>query len=231
MKRFYRQVTVAALADGLAVTLDDKPMKTPAGNPLRLATPALAGAVAAEWEAQTGDIVPDTMPMTRLAATTLDRVAPRREALIADMVSYSQSDLLCYRSDQPGDLLDRQNAAWGPWLVWAEAHLGLTLTVTAGLMPVDQPPESAAAAQRFADALQDFELTALVLSVPPAGSFVLGAAFVAGQMTAAELFALSQLDETFQIELWGEDSEATLRREALMAEFSGIERFLRLSRS
>ena len=36
-----------------------------------------------------------------------------------------------------------------------------------------------------------------------------------GRIDAAEAFAASQLDESFQIEEWGEDAEASARRKAL----------------
>lgn len=229
MKRFYQ--TVAVDAQELRVLLDGKPIKTPAGNPFILSSLALAEAVAEEWRAQVDTIKPDQMPLTRMSATQIDRVTPRRVDMEAELVAYAGSDLLCYRAEEPAALVERQAVAWDPLLHWAAGKLGFSLAVTAGIMPIEQPAEAITAAARHVATLSNDDLTALALAVPPAGSFVIGAALVAGKMTADEVFAVSQLDETFQIELWGEDYEAADRRAALKLEFLEIERFLKLARA
>lgn len=229
MKRFYKIVSVDDV--GHRVLLDGKAMKTPAGNAFLLPTLAMAEAVAEEWRAQTETIKPDSMPITRMNATQIDRVSPRRAEMEAEMVAYAGSDLLCYRAEEPAALVERQAVTWDPLLHWAAGKLGLSLSVTAGIMPITQPPAAMEAAAKHVASLTDSELTALALAVPPAGSFVIGAALVAGKLTADEVFAISQLDETFQIELWGEDYEAADRRAALKVEFIEIERYLQLARA
>ena len=62
------------------------------------------------------------------------------------------------------------------------------------------------------------------------GSLVLGLALADGRLPAAEAFALSRLDETFQNEAWGRDAEAEARAARLGLELAAIERFLRLAR-
>ena len=49
-------------------------------------------------------------------------------------------------------------------------------------------------------------------------------------MTPDEAFELSQLDETYQIEQWGEDAEAAVRRRRARQEIHDIHRFLTLAR-
>ena len=76
MKRFYQQTGIVSAAGGYGVALDGKPIKTPAKQPLIVPSAALADAIAAEWEAQQGEIRPAQMPLTRLASTAIDRVEP-----------------------------------------------------------------------------------------------------------------------------------------------------------
>ncbi|MFD2264270.1 ATP12 family chaperone protein [Lacibacterium aquatile] len=228
MKKFYKTVTVDE--QGGRVLLDGRPIKTPAGNPLIFASLPLAQGIADEWAAQGEKILPETMPLTRMSATQIDRVAPRRSEMEIELVAYAGSDLLCYRAGEPAALVERQAATWDPLLHWASGKLGLSLVPTSGIMPIDQSEEAMAAAARYVVGLSDVELTAFALAVPPAGSFVIGAAMIAGKLTAEEAFSVSQLDETFQIELWGEDYEAADRRAALKLEFIEIERFLKLAR-
>jgi chaperone required for assembly of F1-ATPase len=52
-----------------------------------------------------------------------------------------------------------------------------------------------------------------------------------GRLDAEGAFAASQLDESFQIERWGEDYEAADRRAALKADIATAARFVALLRS
>ena len=56
--------------------LDGKPVRTPARSALVLPTLALAQAIAAEWDAQGELLDPNAMPLTRLANSAIDGVAP-----------------------------------------------------------------------------------------------------------------------------------------------------------
>ena len=77
-KRFYKSATAAEReGGGLAVLLDGRQIKTPAGKPLAVPARGLAEAIAAEWNAQGETIVPATLPLTKLANTAIDAVAER----------------------------------------------------------------------------------------------------------------------------------------------------------
>jgi chaperone required for assembly of F1-ATPase len=63
------------------------------------------------------------------------------------------------------------------------------------------------------------------------GSLVLALALLEGRISAEEAFEASQLDETFQIEQWGEDAEAARRRRSIREDVLSTRRFLDLLRS
>jgi chaperone required for assembly of F1-ATPase len=231
MKRFYSYAAAAPVEGGFGVTLDGKPVRTPAGAILTAATPALADALAAEWAEQTGEVRPLAMPLNRLALTQQDRVSPRREAVITEALAYVESDLLCYRTGDDATLAARQIAAWNPLLDWFSAAYGVTLTITEGLMPVTQDRGPLAPLRLRLEGFTDADLTAFALLTPMAGSFVLALALLDGRLSAEATYHLSQLDESYQIEKWGEDDEAAERRAALALEFQDIARFLALNRA
>jgi len=60
------------------------------------------------------------------------------------------------------------------------------------------------------------------------GSLVIALAVFDGRLDAAAAFAASQLDETFQIEAWGEDAEAAARRRNIAADIAATARFIAL---
>ncbi|NNK17445.1 MAG: ATPase, partial [Sulfitobacter sp.] len=66
-KRFWKEAAVEDADGGFAVKLDGRPVKTPAKRALILPTRPMAEVVAAEWDAQEGEIKPHLMPATKTA--------------------------------------------------------------------------------------------------------------------------------------------------------------------
>ena len=228
MKRVYREVTTRAVAGGWGVALDGRPMRTPAKNELIVPTEALAAAIAAEWDTQQDEIRPATMPLTRLAATAIDRIAMQRHEIVAETANYAGTDLVCYRADRPSELIARQEAVWGPLVDWAMRRYDAALTVTSGIIPAKQSPAALSAFGAVVAAHGNFQLTALHMLTAACGSLVIALALLEGRLDADTAFAASQLDETFQIEQWGEDAEATARRRALAEDIAAAARFVAL---
>ena len=228
MKRVYQQVTTRPMGPGWGVALDGRPLRTPGKNELAVPSARLAAAIAAEWDAQQDDIRPASMPLTRLAATAIDRTATQREQVVDEIAGYAGTDLVCYRADHPPALAARQQAVWQPLLDWAALRYDAALAVTCGVIPTKQSPAALKAFAAAVAAHDDFRLTALHALTTACGSLVIALATMEGRLDAAETFAASQLDETFQIEQWGEDAEAATRRSALCADIAATARFLKL---
>jgi len=225
-KRAYRRVAVVPLEGGFGITLDGKPVVTPAKARIVLPSRPLALAVAAEWEAQGPEIDPLAMPLTRLAGSAIDLVGPGRVEVIARTAAYAATDLLCYRADGPPELAARQQAAWQPVLDWAAGRYGASLDVTSGVIAIEQPAASLEALRRALAACDDMRLTAVAAATAACGSLLLGLALAEGRIDAESAAALSQLDEAYQSELWGADEEAARRRQALRADIAAAARFL-----
>lgn len=213
---------------GHGVALDGRLVRTPAGRSLALPSPALAAAVAAEWAAQGEEVYPRTMTMMTLAATALDRVAPRAREVAAEIARYGETDLLCYRDTAGSELARRQNAAWQPLLDWlAEAH-DVRLEPVAGVMPAAQEKGALEALRRAVDAHEPFRLTALHTAVAATGSAALGMALIGGRLNACQAWQCARIDDEWQAKRWGEDAEARKRGEALRDELAAVERFAAL---
>jgi chaperone required for assembly of F1-ATPase len=171
------------------------------------------------------------MPLTRLAATAIDRTRTQRDLVAAEAANYAGTDLVCYRAEHPPVLIARQHAGWQPLIDWAMQRYDAALAVTSGIVP---QPQSPAALKAFAAAVvaqDDFRLTALHAMTTACGSLVIALALIEGRLDATAAFAVSQLDETFQIEAWGEDAEATARRRGLAEDIEAAARFVQLLNS
>ena len=230
-RRLYKGVDVAPGAGGgFVVALDGCPAMTPGGRELTLPCAALARAAADEWRAQGKTIEYETMPLTRLAVTALDRIGSNRQGVIGHALNYAGTDLLCYRAEPPGELASQQHERWQPLLDWAADALGAPLRVTAGVSPVAQPEASLRALAAVVEALDDMELAVLSTVTAASGSLIVALALLAGRIEAFEVFEISQVDESFQISRWGEDAEAEDQRRRLKADIRAAADFLGLLR-
>jgi chaperone required for assembly of F1-ATPase len=230
MRRFYQAATAAAVKVGYAVLLDDKPVRTPAKQALAVPTAALAEAIAAEWRGQGDTIDLNALPLTRIASTAIDLVAPRHGAIVDAIAKYAGTDLVCYRSEHPPALAERQREAWQPLIDWLALRYDAPLAVTTGILPIDQPAASLQALHAELAAQGAMTLAALHLLTAACGSLVVALALAEGRLDADSAFATAQLDETFEIEQWGEDAEQTQRRAALRQDIAVAARFLALMR-
>jgi chaperone required for assembly of F1-ATPase len=212
-KRFYKEAKAGVVEGGYAVLLDGKPVKAPSGKMLKFPTHAPAELVAAEYEAQEKDINPALMPATRLANTAVDGVEGQIEAVLADIQNYAGSDLVCYRSEGPEKLVERQTSAWDPYLDWANTKLNARFFLAQGVMPVEQPPEAVAAIGRALENYNSaFAAASLHSMTTLTGSAILALAVGEGHSTAEQAWTAAHVDEDWTIDQWGADEEASARR-------------------
>lgn len=230
MKRFYKETAVDLSDGGHRILLDGRPMRTPAKAVLVVPTRALADAIAAEWGEvpDKADINVSHLPLTRLAATGLDRVTTQRTRVIEDTAKYAGSDMLCYRASDPATLVKRQQETWQPLLDWAAERYGARLLVVEGLAFVSQPEEAVKKLHDVVATHSDLGLSALYNLTHISGSLIVALAVAEGHLSAADAFAAAQLDELYQVERWGEDPVATKRHEGIRHDIDASARFLAL---
>lgn len=230
MKRFYKDTAAAAGEGGFRVLLDGKPMRTPAKSILTVPTAPLAEAIAAEWAdvPDKGEINAAHLPLTRLAATGLDRVASRRGEVIADTAKYAGSDLLCYRATTPDSLVKAQHDKWQPLLDWAAERYGARFVVADGITFVEQPEDAKRRLEEAVAGYSDAALSALYNLTHMSGSLVIALAVAEGRLTAEEAFSAAQVEELYQIERWGDDPHAQKQREGVRRDIEACARFLAL---
>jgi chaperone required for assembly of F1-ATPase len=234
LKRFWDTVSLQPREDGYTIRLDGRTMHLPGGAELCVEAEPLARAIAEEWQAaggaKGGEMTFADTPLTRLAGTAQQRIAPDPAPTVDAIARYAESDLLCYRATTPETLVTRQMRAWQPWVDWVATAYDAPLRVGSGIAYVKQHRDSVAALRGAVAALDVAALAALGVAVPALGSLVLGLAMAAGRLDAAAAHELGALDELFQAEAWGEDPEAAHRRAAIAADIALAGRFLQLTR-
>jgi chaperone required for assembly of F1-ATPase len=228
LRRFWTTAGIAVVQGGFGVTLDGKPVRTPRKAPLVLPSEGLARAVADEWQAVEDKVDPATMPFTRLANSAIDTVTPQFAAVADMLAEYGGSDLICYRADQPQGLVMRQAEGWDPLLDWAATALAARLRTVSGVMHQPQPEASLLALRTAVRALSPFQLAACHDLVALSGSLVIALAVTRHRLSAEAAWNLGRIDESWQIEAWGEDEEAAEIAALKRADFLRADRFFAL---
>ena len=222
---------VVRLNGQFAVTLDDSALITPEKNKLILPTKKLASEIAKEWDQQGKEIDTSLMPNTRMACTAIDRISDDKEPIVAKLLEYASTDLLCYRASSPNALRSRQEELWQPLLHWVENSFAAPLIVTEGVMPVAQPPNSLIRLTHVLLKYNAFELVGLVSLTQASGSLVLALGMLECEIGAKFCIKACQIDDKYQVDSWGEESELMDRLDHQARDIRTTARFLSLLKS
>ena len=204
---------------------------TPARRLAELPTLAAAKLVAREWDQQEGAEWPKALPFTRLAFSAIDKIAPSHSRVAAEISGYGETDLICYRTELPPELSERQEAAWKPLLEWCENEFGAKLHATQGVVFTAQPEPSLSRLNKAVAILDEFELAAFSELVTLTGSLVLGLTVERGFMSPEDAWRASRVDEDWQLEKWGRDAEAAEDAELKLKEMQVAHEFLEAIRN
>ena len=233
IRRFYKDVTLAEQPDGFQVMLDTRGVRTVGGAPQLLPTRPLAEALAAEWRSQGDKIDPASLPLRDMADYAIDVVSASPQTQAEGLLSYAETDTLCYRADPDEPLHVRQLAVWEPLLSAFEAAHGVTFTRVSGVLHRPQPPATLALLRARLLALDPFQLAGLEAMTKLAASLVTALAALDAEHEDAPraLWQAACLEEEWQAELWGRDWEAEERRARREADFLRACAFARLAKA
>ena len=231
MKRFWKSVEVQREGDGWGIRLDGRPVRTPARAALVVPNETLAKAIAEEWRGVVEIVDPRAMPLTGIANAAIDRVAPESRPFALGLARYAEADLACYRSEWPPELAGRQGKAWDALLGWARRRFDVDFSTTSGLLHVPQPQATIERLAHAVSSLDAYQLAGLSPLVTIGGSLIAGLAVLEKAITPEEAWKSVSIDERWQLEQWGSDTEAVTALEDRRRDFFAAARFLELLES
>jgi len=208
MKRFWKKVDVKANAEGITVTLDQRTLKTPSGNLLVLPhrKHLIAALIAHEWENQEKALKPHALPMTSLASRAIDGLQEQkvREEVHEALLSYFDTDTICYHQHRPSALVKLQTIHWEPLIAWMREDIGVEVTVHTSLLGGEQPDSSKEKLRSIIQSLDAWGLAALERVTYTTKSFIIALALVKGRIDAEQAAQAALVEVNSQIEKWGE---------------------------
>ncbi|MBF0875922.1 ATP12 chaperone protein [Gluconobacter cerevisiae] len=200
-KRFWKAVSVVSEGGLFEPRLDGRPIRLPQGRVLAVRSSALADAIAGEWGgiAENASFTPDALPLTRIAGTMIERIAPDPQAARDMLLGLGVDDGLCYCEDGIRPVAAQVFA----WL----SGYGIHPNVTDGLMPVVQPEGYLDALAQLLAVRDDLELAVLGVLAQATGSLLLSLAVVGGAVSLVDAVLWANNDEKSQLATWGQDDE------------------------
>ncbi|KAG0043551.1 ATP synthase complex assembly protein atp12 [Gryganskiella cystojenkinii] len=208
-KRFWEVAGIKEVGDRVAVTLDNRVLKTPAGNPLTLPKEQkhLAIMIAGEWQGQKALLKSHSLPMTSLVARAIDGFIGNeqgRKETLDRLIKFLDTDSICYQQDFPDSIVQAQTKHWQPILKWVGEEYGLDIKVSQGITFVQQDDAVKDKLREIVDSMSDIELAAFERATLTAKSFLIGLAVVKRHLSVEKAWTAAQLEVLDQIERWGE---------------------------
>ncbi|KAF8976172.1 ATP synthase complex assembly protein atp12 [Entomortierella lignicola] len=208
-KRFWEVAGVKDMGDKVAVTLDGRILKTPAGNQLILPKDQehIALMIAGEWHGQKTLLKSHSLPMTSLVARAIDGFIGNQQGrteTLNRLTKFLDTDSICYQQDYPESIVKAQQEHWDPILKWVKEEYGLDIKVSQGITYVQQDDEVKQKLWDIVNDMTDIELSAFERATLTAKSFLIGLAVVKRHLSVEKAWAAAQLEVLDQIERWGE---------------------------
>lgn len=226
-------VTSQKTGQGYELLLGNVTLKTPAGNALIAPTAALADALVAEWQQAgqgdgTGKINKQCLKLTPIACVAIDIASENREAMLADIFPYIDTDLVCYRAGDIPELSTQQSEALDPVITWIKEQFAIRLVTTIELMPVQQEPANQEKLHAVLAGYDPWKLAAFAVAAKPLGSVVLALALIEGKLSAEEAYNFAHFEETYETLKWGVDDEKEQALRAKKQDVEAVAQFLSL---
>ncbi len=153
-------------------------------------------------------------------------VAQNKELIIGTLADFALTDTLLFWSDKE-ELKTLQQQQWQPVLNWLAQRLNLHFCTTEDFC---LPQENERSSEIFAAYLRTLSLkplTALYLAATNLKSPLLATMFLAGKLSASEVFDLAFLEELYQVRQWGEDTAAANLRQIIRDDLNAIEEYIK----
>ena len=232
MRKFWETIQLKKIhISSYEIFLDNKILRTPLKKKLTIPNEKIAEEIYKEWNQDTNILDTDAMIFYGIISTSIDKIINNRISYINDILSFIDTDLICYRAEEPNDLVQWQSKNWDPILLKIEKYINNKVDVFKGIMPSKQKKGIKLKIIKFLTKFSDLEIIVLHRITNITGSVFLSLCILNNDLIKEKAFELSYLDELWQAENWGYEEEASNIREQINFELNRTIYFLDCLRS
>ena len=227
MKKFWETIEIKKVSSKeFYILLDNKKLKTPLKKELTLSNHLMAKEVLKEWDQRSDIIDTDDLVFYGLLSTAIDRVREEKNSYINDIINFIDTDLICYRADNPIDLVSFQNKHWDPIISLIEKYINTKVSIFKGVMPSQQNSKVHHKVKNLVVELSDIQISILHRITNLIGSVFLALCILKKDLSNKQAFELSFLDELWQAENWGYEEDASTKRKKIRTELNRLILFI-----
>ena len=232
MRKFWKTVKVKKnSSNSYEILLDKNVLKTPLKKDLIIQNSKIAEEIYKEWNQDTNILDTDAMIFYGIISTSIDKISNNRILYVNEILNFIDTDLICYRAEEPNDLVQWQSKNWDPILLKVEKYINNKIDVFKGIMPSKQNKGIKFKITKFLTKFSDLEIIALHRITNITGSVFLSLCILNNDIVKEKVFNLAYLDELWQAKNWGNEQEASNNREKINIELNRIIYFLDCLRS
>ncbi|XP_065163924.1 ATP synthase mitochondrial F1 complex assembly factor 2 isoform X2 [Atheta coriaria] len=203
-KRFYKRTGILQSNGKFEVTLDQRKLKTPKGNPFIVDSEPLALGVAAEWDAQKQNINQASMHLSTLCNTAIDNPNNFNKLdLVNYITNYMDTDTVLFQSGEDDDLYKFQVKEWDPIIQWFCDKFQVDIQKSRDIGGPVVPEATKASISRYLMSHNFAAINGFVYGVDTLKSVILTLAAVERFIPTEKAVLLSRLEEEFQLGHWG----------------------------
>ncbi|PKI85490.1 Atp12p [Malassezia vespertilionis] len=198
--------------DHFVIQLDNRSLRTPGGNILRVPSerPLLACLTAQEWDEQEKVLRPTSLPITSLIARSIDGFVTERDRADVEqyLLKYLDTDATCFYEDEPPALAALQEKRWDPLIAWAKEHFQIDINVAINTLSNKQPDATRERVAQILASLEPLDLASMERAVMTSKSIIIGLALVYRRIDAEQAALAAEVETAAQASIWGavEDS-------------------------
>ena len=227
MKKFWKKVSIKKISsNSFQIMLDERILQTPLKRELVLPNLNLTKEIVKEWDQSSKNINTESMIFYSLVSTSLDKIIDNRNLYIDDILDYIDTDLICYRAENPKELVELQKNKWDPIILLIEKYIDSKVQVFEGVLPKKQHSTIHVRLNNLINQFDIFEISALHRITNITGSIFLSLCALKKDISKKEIFQLLFLDELWQAENWGFDEESSQKRKEISIELNKSMSFL-----
>ena len=221
MKKSWEKVSIKKISsNSFQIMLDDRILQTPLKRELVLPNLNLTQEIVKEWDQVSKKINTESMIFYGLISTSLDKIIDNRNLYIRDILDYIDTDLICYRAENPKELVELQKNKWDPIILLIEKYISTKVQIFQGILPKKQHANVHSKLNNLINQFNIFEISALHRITNITGSILLSLCVLKKDISANDVFELSFLDELWQAENWGFDEETSQKRKEISIELN-----------
>ena len=207
------------------IQINSKLAKSPKGNLIELPNIKLAKIVLDNYKLKLETKNINIVSPIKLTNTAIDKIKFEKVNYINEMVSYLNSDVVCYFSATPEDLVERQKQLWLPIVHFMMKFYDINLIYTSDISALNQNESSLMKLKTILKEKNIFELSALYALSQLTKSIMISLALVNNKISVKKAFESSNLEELYQISKWGKDEEAFNRLNAIKIDIKNIKKY------